>query len=202
MFQAEPLSLRERQQAALRREIVTAALDLFEERGFRGTTVEDIAQHVGISARTVFRHFPTKADLVLGWMPSLQSFVSGIAVTATTPADVLDELETTLQRVVDDYVEVGRPTAAESLGRLQKLIATEPDLNSAIRSWESRLFEVVLGKIRAALPDRDDLTVRLLVQLLSAPLVAAVEAWANSREQLSDLYRRARSERTGILARP
>ncbi|MER6348306.1 TetR family transcriptional regulator [Streptomyces sp. NPDC001595] len=57
-------SLNERRRAALRLEIARAAVRLFAEHGVGGTTGDQIAQAVGISARTVWRHFPTKEGCV------------------------------------------------------------------------------------------------------------------------------------------
>lgn len=38
---------------------------LFEARGFDVITVDEVAAAIGISRRTIFRHFATKADIVL-----------------------------------------------------------------------------------------------------------------------------------------
>ncbi|MFD9324833.1 TetR/AcrR family transcriptional regulator [Streptomyces sp. NPDC060065] len=41
------------------------AVRLFTERGYDATTVTDVAEAAGVSPMTVYRHFPTKEDLVL-----------------------------------------------------------------------------------------------------------------------------------------
>ena len=46
-----------------RRQIVTVAMRLFSERGFRGTTTKEIAQAAGVSEAIIFRHFATKDEL-------------------------------------------------------------------------------------------------------------------------------------------
>lgn len=51
--------------ARTHREIQEHALRLFLKFGFDQTTVADVAAAAGISSMTVFRHFPTKEDLVL-----------------------------------------------------------------------------------------------------------------------------------------
>jgi AcrR family transcriptional regulator len=46
-----------------RGQIVSVAMRLFSERGFRGTTTKEIAQAAGVSEAIIFRHFATKEDL-------------------------------------------------------------------------------------------------------------------------------------------
>jgi AcrR family transcriptional regulator len=46
-----------------RRQIIDAAATLFSRKGFRGTTTREIAEAVGVSEATLFKHFATKEDL-------------------------------------------------------------------------------------------------------------------------------------------
>lgn len=57
-------SLVERRHAETRTQIADAAVRLFIERGFAETTMDDVAEAAGVSRRTVYRHFPSKDDLV------------------------------------------------------------------------------------------------------------------------------------------
>lgn len=43
--------------------IIQAALTLFSQKGFRGTTTREIALEVGVSEATIFKHFATKEAL-------------------------------------------------------------------------------------------------------------------------------------------
>lgn len=50
---------------ATRQSIVTAALDLFERKGFEATTTREIAKAAGVAEGTVFNYFETKDDIAL-----------------------------------------------------------------------------------------------------------------------------------------
>ncbi len=56
--------LRERKKQRTRERIVEAAFELFDERGFDGTTIADIADAAEIAPRTFFSYFPSKDDVV------------------------------------------------------------------------------------------------------------------------------------------
>jgi AcrR family transcriptional regulator len=43
------------------------ALEKFASRGFKAVTIDEIADAAGVSARTLFRYFPAKEDLLLGY---------------------------------------------------------------------------------------------------------------------------------------
>jgi len=54
---------RERRKEARPGELLEAALDLFVEKGFAATRVEEVAQRAGVSKGTLFLYFPTKDEL-------------------------------------------------------------------------------------------------------------------------------------------
>ena len=75
-----------------------AALELFAERGFDQTTVEDIASRAGVTKRTFFRHFADKREVLFaggGGEAFRGLFLEGLA---TVPADV-PPLEAVLRAV-------------------------------------------------------------------------------------------------------
>ncbi len=56
--------LREKRSEMMILELEAVALRLFEQRGFGEVTVEEIAVEAGISARTFYRYFPVKEEVL------------------------------------------------------------------------------------------------------------------------------------------
>ena len=46
-----------------RRQIIGVAIQLFSQKGFRGTTTKEIAMAAGVNEAIIFRHFATKSEL-------------------------------------------------------------------------------------------------------------------------------------------
>jgi TetR/AcrR family transcriptional regulator, regulator of mycofactocin system len=55
-----------RRRITTRAELEHVAFELFDQQGFEGTTVDDIAAAAGIGRRTFFRYFPSKNDVPWG----------------------------------------------------------------------------------------------------------------------------------------
>ncbi len=54
----EQADRQERRKRRTRQAVQTAALELFAERGYRETTINDIAERADVATRTVTVHFP------------------------------------------------------------------------------------------------------------------------------------------------
>ncbi len=65
-----------------------AALDLYDERGFEETTVQDIADRAGVTERTFFRHFADKREVLFDGSGQLEEAIVS-AVRASTADDAL-----------------------------------------------------------------------------------------------------------------
>jgi AcrR family transcriptional regulator len=55
---------RQAQAAARREQLLGVALDIFAEKGFRGSTIRDIAHAAGITEGLIYHYFPSKAALL------------------------------------------------------------------------------------------------------------------------------------------
>lgn len=74
-----------------RQQILEVAMELFSQRGFRGTTTKEIALAAGVNEAIIFRHFATKSDLYAAIIDQKAS----------------SESVRTLQRVIDEAMERG-----------------------------------------------------------------------------------------------
>jgi mycofactocin system transcriptional regulator len=63
---AEPPPAVGRPRSTTQRKLQKIALELFCEHGYDQVTVDDLATAAGISRRTFFRYFPSKADALMG----------------------------------------------------------------------------------------------------------------------------------------
>jgi AcrR family transcriptional regulator len=69
-----------------------AAMELFQERGYVQTTVQDIAAHAGLTERTFFRYFADKREVLFSGSKELEkSIIERIesAPREATPLDVV-----------------------------------------------------------------------------------------------------------------
>ena len=77
----EQVDRQARRKRRTRQAIQTAALELFAERGYRETTINDIAERADVAPRTVTVHFPAKDELLFDAEPfaleSLSKRLSG-----------------------------------------------------------------------------------------------------------------------------
>jgi AcrR family transcriptional regulator len=69
---------RDRKKSKTRSELRRAALELFAVQGYAETTVEQITDAVDVSARTFFRYFPAKDDVLFPLGPGGSSFLQSV----------------------------------------------------------------------------------------------------------------------------
>lgn len=81
-----------------RKAIVDAAVQLFAQNGFRGTTTRQIAHAVGVSEPVLYMHFQTKRDLYNAIIENMahkaESLCSGLLSGKATDEEVFQALAT------------------------------------------------------------------------------------------------------------
>lgn len=92
--------------AEVRRELVHAAVDLFTERGYEDTTVDEIAAAAGVGRRTFFRYFRSKEDAVSpdheAGLAAVAQVFAGADSTEPTANLVLRAAESVFDLYTDD----------------------------------------------------------------------------------------------------
>ncbi|MHA5053629.1 TetR/AcrR family transcriptional regulator [Streptomyces sp. SD15] len=168
--------LTEERKAEIRLEIARAAVELFVAQGVAATTGEQIGQAVGVSARTVWRYFPSKESCV---SPLFAAGIDAIAAAlrAWRPGRPLDEA---LGRAV---MTGERPMARSQLPQVRALLRltrTEPGLRAVWLQAHDEAEPVFARALadRAGLP-AVDLRSEIQAAMLNAALRTAVEhdAW-------------------------
>ena len=101
--------LRERKKARTRTEIREAALRLFLEHGYEATTVQAVADAAEVSLSTLFRYFPTKAQLVMPF--DLAALIREAFIGQGPDETVFDAIHAAL-RTSFDRLSVGEGDAA------------------------------------------------------------------------------------------
>ena len=79
--------LRERQAEATRQQLVDVARQLFTERGYAGTSIEDIIERAGVARGALYHHFPGKGALFAAVYQVVQAEVASAVVAAALTAD-------------------------------------------------------------------------------------------------------------------
>ena len=107
-----------------RRELQRIALRLFDAHGFDNTTIEQIAAEAGVSERTFFRYFTTKASVLWGEFESEVLAISGALADVPESVPMMDAIRTAVV-AANHY----RAEDVPEMRMRMALIATEPALS-------------------------------------------------------------------------
>jgi TetR/AcrR family transcriptional regulator, regulator of mycofactocin system len=166
------------------------ALEMFAERGFDETTVDDIAEALGVSRRTLFRYFASKNDMVWGDFDWVLERLRD-CLDATGPDEPLHEA---LRRAI---VESNR-YEDEQLPELRirmRLITGVPALqaHSTLRyaEWRAVIADFVAARLGC---EPDDLIPQTVAHAALGTSMAAFLVWVDDPssdlvENLDEAYR-------------
>ena len=129
-----------------RHELQGIALTLFAEHGFENTTIEQIAAEAGVSERTFFRYFTTKASVL--WADFDTEVATIRAALAVVPDDV------PMMDAIRGAVVAANHYHAEDVPEMRQrmsLIATEPGLSFGAAEhyadWERAISEFAARRL-------------------------------------------------------
>ena len=143
-----------------RERLVTAARAVFAEHG-SGAPMEAIAKEAGVGVGTLYRHFPTRPDIVEA------VYVTDIQELADAARRVTSELEP-WPAVVEFFDAFMRYAQAKAvlLSELQRSFEKHPEFKSRAREQINGAFELVIGRAQQAGVIRSDVVPADLWQMI------------------------------------
>jgi len=161
--------------------IEKVALELFRERGFEETPVEDIAVAAGISRRTFFRYFGSKNDILFGNFELLLDDLEQWLASAPDDRPMFDVIADATMR----FNRVHTDGSAAHRERMELILHT-PALraNAALRNAEWLAVVARYAARRMGAPAHD-LGPQLVGHIALGAASAAYEQWL--RDEPSDL---------------
>jgi AcrR family transcriptional regulator len=172
------VSLNERKQALVRDTIWEAAINLFFEKGFDATTVDDIAAAAGTSRPSFFRYFESKSDLMA--QPIVSYGTSLADAIRSCPADYSPS-----QVLRHTVLTVAKASAANP--RAKKVMEIAAKYPAARQAQISRNAEIQ-DQVADAFTERfkkgakDRTTARHLAALRHYLLSVAFQNWSESAQ--------------------
>jgi len=176
--------------------LMASALELFEERGYDGTTVQAIAERAELTKSAFFRYFADKREALFDGESMAATLVEGIA-SAPEDAGAWDALRLGLRHVGDRFMTGERHGL---LARRAAVIARTPELGEREALKKLGLIQTMV----AALGDRGvaDLDARVLSEFGALLFEIAYTRWLSSAGQdFADVLADADGEVRAVAAR-
>jgi AcrR family transcriptional regulator len=153
--------------------IVEAAGQLFGERGYDGTRIDEIAAAAGVTKPIVYRHFGSKRDLYLSLLDRHRDDLAGFVASMPTEGSKEERLRSVLATWLD-YVEV-RSYAWKMLfrdaGGGPEIAARRREVHAEARAV---LVELIRSLTATPVPPRE---LEPLAELMSMGMAALVLWW-------------------------
>jgi AcrR family transcriptional regulator len=189
----QPSSLRAQQVAQTRDSLVGAGRELFGQKGFRQTSVEDLARAARVTTGALYHHFPTKTALFEAVFEHAHTELMAVSMAAAQEAtDDLDVLARGFEAFLDAVLE-------PELQRI--LILDGPAVLGPARYTEldeRYAFAVIVAGLRAA-TEAGNLQVddpETVTRLLLGALTRGAMLIANSPDPVGTRHAVALSMRT------
>lgn len=153
--------------------ILEAAAPLFRKRGFHGVSMDDIGEVVGISGPAVYRHFPTKHEVLLRLAERSQARVtSRVRQAFEAHTDPREQLQAVVGAGISATVE-DRDLAATFLQESRHL--TDDPALPRLRDEQRAAARMHLDAIQAARPELTHQQARFLLQSISGLAMSVLQ---------------------------
>ena len=175
--------LREAKKKKTRQAIMNAAIKLFSEKGFKNTSVDELAKMAGVGKSTIYGYFHTKNEIFLAFCEDQVDFAfSDLAKKRDPEAPLKEQLLTLFMgqfRYVTKNYDFGRILSREMVFPKELTIEKSNDLSER---YLSALGEILTRAIsRNEL--RDDLELLFISGHFYALYIMVLSAWYERRFQ-------------------
>lgn len=172
-----------------------SALELFEERGFDGTTVSEIAKRAGLTERTFFRQFSDKREVLFAGGNSLERVLAGAIEQAPAVTPPLECVALGLDAVAAEI-----PTDRGYARRRSAVIEANPELAERERHKFASLAAAAIAALRTR--GVKDSVALLASEAGMAVFRSAFATWLNEtgERSLTDNIRDALDELRSVTA--
>lgn len=161
--------------------LIDAAFDLFVDRGYGATTVQQIADRAGTTPRTFFRHFPDKEEVLFADDDELLPVLVG-AIRENTGADDAGAM---MRMVLGALAESMSPHRARLVER-DRIIAQDVGLAGRELAKQARWQRSVADALEQRGFSEEDAAI--LAAIGFALFIGALHQWlADPRTDLRDL---------------
>ncbi|MFJ7125197.1 TetR family transcriptional regulator [Streptomyces sp. NPDC098101] len=126
------------QRLKMRRELATAAMELFATKGYEATTVDEIAATAGVARRTFFRHFRSKEEAIFPDHDDTLVRAEAVLNAAPPHEHPLDTVCRGIKEVMKMYA--GSPAVSVARYRLTREVPTLREREIASVARYERLF--------------------------------------------------------------
>ena len=158
----QQLNLRDRKKAETRRLILKCAAELFQEKGFAATKLEEIAEKAGVHKQTVLRYFGSKDEIALAFRQiAFQKFKKRLLAR---------DSNVTVLEFWRDFIETSATEVARrgELLRYAQFMESEPTLLAASFAIHMQYEDLLAAEFsrEAGVAPEQDLYARMLAGFL------------------------------------
>ncbi|MGY1857948.1 TetR/AcrR family transcriptional regulator [Modestobacter sp. SYSU DS0290] len=177
--------------------VLDAALELFSEHGFEGTSLQDIATRLGVTKAAVYYHFHTKDEILLALVePAFEELFAlaesglhaqrGQGVQIARYVDYLLRHRRVAAYLTRDATAMSRPAMLEKGARLRgrveaMLLGGDGDALGTV--WGAATLQALAGALMAAPPEASDEWLREELAELGAHLSAGYRKAVRRRDR-------------------
>lgn len=141
------MSLRAAQKAMTRELFIEKALELFGEKGYAATTIDDIAQAAGSTRTTFYLHFPSKVEVMSALLERADTILTSVddpPLVTVVASGSRYLIRTWLDRKFSQWDDIKPYLTASTQA------AHEPEIAEQIERWfEMTVAEMTEGLTRA-----------------------------------------------------